>query len=361
MLRLVWLIGAVLLAACNVKTSTLTEQEKKMVTDVTVDMHPHCVGRYLINLPNGAKPVGDAKFEGVRVKSKAMSLKQFQHNMHRRGTELKESKSSLGYKFLFDGGAVGKIKNTQYFISLGDSGAVSDVERTIEVYKWSNGYMLSLSVSAIDSINAEYTKKYQGTPYGIAKPMSDVPEKTRLAFDLVEKLQGRPEDMIPTEPGACFVGGFMPGKATSEKEEVSTSYVLADKPDVSFSWNSFAGLQATSTLLPRVRSADVQDALNTAQGRVIRSGSIELPSGMKVDEVMVSALTQVEVQGHHGSLEANYQGSPQAPYIVFDMLTASPNFLAEAHTIKQSSLTEGEAVALWDAVSRTLRPRPNAF
>ena len=28
---------------------------------------------------------------------------------------------------------------------------------------------------------------------------------------------------------------------------------------------------------------------------------------------------------------------------------------------QKASLTEGEAVALWDAVSRTLRPRPNAF
>ncbi|WP_408601260.1 T6SS immunity protein Tli4 family protein [Paraburkholderia heleia] len=29
--------------------------------------------------------------------------------------------------------------------------------------------------------------------------------------------------------------------------------------------------------------------------------------------------------------------------------------------MKKASLTEGEAVSLWDAVSRTLRPRPNGF
>ncbi|MGS1003326.1 T6SS immunity protein Tli4 family protein [Burkholderia glumae] len=361
MLKTGWLISAVLLTACGAKTSALTEHEKKVVMEMTTDMKPRCVGRYLIDLPVSAKPIGYAKFEGVTVTAKAQSLEQFQHEMHRRGTELRETKSTLGYKFFLDGGNVRGMKNTQYFVTLGDSGATSDIERVIEVYKWNRGYQINMRIEAADSIHAEYTKKYHGTPYGISEPVNDVPDKTRQAFDLIERLQGRAEDVIPTEPGACFVGGFMPGKAIAESEEISTSYVLADKTDVSFSLDSFANLRATSTLLPRVQSPEVQDALKAAQGRVIRSGSVELPSGMKVDEVLTSALTQVEVQGHHGSLETNYQGRPQAPYIVFDMLTASPNFMAEADTIKQSSLTEGEAVALWDAVSRSLRPRPNAF
>ncbi|MBM2765427.1 T6SS immunity protein Tli4 family protein [Burkholderia anthina] len=361
MLKTGWLVCAVFLTSCSAKDIRLTEQEQGTVAEMTTNMKPRCVGRYLIDLPNNVLPIGDANFEGVRVHAKSMSLEQFKSDMHQRESELKATKSAIGYKLFFDGGVVHGVENSQYFVSLGDSGAVSDIERVIEVHKWDRGYGLYLRVLGVDSIHAEYTKKYQGTPYGIVDLRNNVPEKTQLAFDLIEKLQGRSEDEIPTMPGTCFVGGFMPGKAISEKEKVSTSYVLADKADVSFTWDSFAGLQATSTLLPRIRSTDVQDALKTAQGRVIRSGSIELPSGMKVDEALISSLTLVNVQGSHGSLETNYQGSPEAPYIVFDMLSASPNFLAEADTVKRSSLTEGEALALWDAVSRSLRPRPNAF
>ena len=361
MLKTTWLICAVLMAACGAKPPALTEQEKKVVMDMTSHMKPRCVGRYLIDLPANAQPIGHAKFDGVMVNAKAMTLEQFQREMRQRETELKTAKSTLGYQFFFGDGTVRGAENTKFFVSLDDPGASSDIKRIIEAYKWDRGYQINLRVDAIDSIHAEYTKKYQGTPYGISEPMNNVPEKTRQAFDLIGKIQGRPEDQIPTEPGACFVGGFMPGKAITENEEVSTSYVLADKPDVSFSWDSFANLQATSTLLPRIRSAEVRDALKTAQGHIIRSGSITLPSGMTVDEALVSALTLVEVQGHHGSLETNYQGSPQAPYIVLDMETASPNFLAERDTIKQSSLTEGESVALWDTVIQTLRPRPNGF
>ncbi|WP_155626413.1 T6SS immunity protein Tli4 family protein [Burkholderia diffusa] len=358
MLKLGVLICALLLTTCDVESSALTEQEKKAVMEMTTDMKSRCIGRYLIDFPVNAHPVGNAKFDGVGVNSKIMSLEKFEKDMLHREAELKKTRSTLGYQFLFDVGTVRGLENTKYFISLGDPAASSDAKRVIEVYKWDRGYRLGFQMQAVDWTNSKFGNA------SIVKndPVkTNVPKQMQIAFDLITKLQGRAEDDIPTEPGVCFTGGFMPGKAISESEEVSTSYVLADKADVSFSWKSFANLQATSTLLPRVRSSEVQDALKAAQGRVIRSGSVELPSGMKVDEVLTSALTLVEVPGHHGSLETNYQGSPQSPYIVFDMLTASPNFMTEAHTIKQSSLTEGEAVALWGAVSRSLRPRPNGF
>ena len=353
------LIGCVmLLSACGQKPPALSAQERKVVVDMTTDMKPRCVGRYLLDLPASAQPIGHAKFSGVVVNAKAMTLEQFQRDMRQHESELKTAKSTLGYQFFFDGGVVRGMEYTKYFISLGDPGASSDARRLIEAYKWDRGYQISLKIEGSDWTNS----KFKDVPIVKNDPVkTNVPQQTQLAFDLIAKLQGRSEDEIPTEPGACFVGGFMPGKAITENEEVSTSYVLADKPDVSFSWDSFANLQATSTLLPRIRSAEVRDALKTAQGHIIRSGSITLPSGMTVDEALVSALTLVEVQGHHGSLETNYQGSPQAPYIVLDMETASPNFLAERDTIKQSSLTEGESVALWDTVIQTLRPRPNGF
>ncbi|WP_224788927.1 T6SS immunity protein Tli4 family protein [Pandoraea terrae] len=50
-----------------------------------------------------------------------------------------------------------------------------------------------------------------------------------------------------------------------------------------------------------------------------------------------------------------------SPYLLLDFRNGYPNYLAESDSIKQASLTEGEAVALWDVISRTLRPRPHGF
>ena len=192
---------------------------------------------------------------------------------------------------------------------------------------------------------------------------NDVPQKTRLVFDLIEKLQGRPEDVIPTQPGACFLGGFLPGKALSENEVIRSSFILPDKPDVSFSLESFTNMKSDDTLLQRVNGSAMRSVFKATDGRLIRSGSIDLSEGLKAEEALMAVTTtaNLPVQGHLFSLEANYSGGALTPYLLLDMMNGYPNSLAQSDEIEKASLTEGEAIALWEAVSRTLRPRPNAF
>lgn len=358
-----WLLCLASLSACGSKVPPLTEQEKAVVNELTTEMQPRCVGRYLIDLPAKVLVRGSAKINDAKVEAEAKPLQGFELEMRRREAELMGTKHLEGYQFLRDHGKVRQVEHSRYFVSLRDS-AGGDVGRVIEAYKWDRGYQITVRIEAADSIHAEYTKKYQGTPYGISEPRNDVPEKLRLVFDLIERLQGRPENMIPSEPGTCFVGGFLPGKAASEQEDVSTSFALIEKPDTLFTWDSDANKgDEDDTLLPRIRGAAVQNGLKAANGRVLRLGSESLPSGMKVDEALMQALSYAvpNVQGFQFALETNYRGGAQTPQIRLDMKTASPNSLIEVDQIKQSSLSEAEAVAVWDKVSRTLRPRPNAF
>jgi hypothetical protein len=62
-------------------------------------------------------------------------------------------------------------------------------------------------------------------------------------------------------------------------------------------------------------------------------------------------------------LEANSKiGSAQTPLVILSMDNGGlPPESDGNRSLSQASLTEDEAVALWDAVSRTLRPRPNGF
>jgi hypothetical protein len=45
---------------------------------------------------------------------------------------------------------------------------------------------------------------------------------------------------------------------------------------------------------------------------------------------------------------------------MLDLYTGSPNAFMQDR-IKAASVSESEALAIWDIVSRTLRPRPNGF
>lgn len=357
-----WLLCLASLSACGNKVSPLTEQEKAVVNELTTNMQPRCVGRYLVDLPAKLEVRGYAKFNKVMVEAEAKPLRVFELEMDRREAELKAVKHLDGYRFLREHGKVRQVEHGQYFVSLKNRGG-EDINQVIEAYKWDRGYKISLHVDASDSVHAEYTKKYQGTPYGISDTSNDVPEKLRLTFDLIERLHGRAEDIIPTEPGTCFKGGFLQGKAVSEDEEISSSFELQGAPNVTFGWESFANVQPDKTLISRVKSGAVQEQLKTASGRVLRLDSFVSNGGVKADEALLAGLTTSTppVPGNLFSLESNYQGSASAPYVIFDMKNGYGDLMVENGAAPKASLSDAEALALWDAVTRTLRPRPNAF
>lgn len=354
-----WLLGLASLSACSKKVTSLTEQERAVVNELTTNMQPRCVGRYLIDLPANLEVRGYAKLNKVVIEADAKPLRVFQLEMQRREIELKGAKSLHGYpRVLFDYGSVRGAEHTRYFVSLGDSTESNDARRVIEAYKWDHGYRLSLKIDASDWTES----KYKDEPIVKNDPVkTNVPEKLRLAFDLIDRLQGRAEEVIPTEPGTCFKGGFLQGKAVSEDEEISSSFGLSGEPDVVFGWESYANVQAEKALIPRMKGEAVQEQLKAANGRILRLDSFVSNGGMKIDEALASGLTTSAVPGHLFSLETNYQGSASAPYVIFDMKSGYGELAVENGATPKLSLSDAEAAALWDAVTRTLRPRPNAF
>ena len=73
-------------------------------------------------------------------------------------------------------------------------------------------------------------------------------------------------------------------------------------------------------------------------------------------EALMSGKTPASgsIQGNLLSLEANYAGGQETPYLLLDMMNGYPNELLESYDVKQASLTEGEAIGIWDKVSRSL-------
>ena len=326
---------------------------------MTTNMKTHCVGRYLIDMPPGVTLNGTAKFDEISVESKAMTFDDFEQESEDREGKIKAIKSSLGYRFLYDYGEVPNVDKTQYFVSLGDYASSSDAKRVIEAYKWDQGYQLTVKITAFDFIHSKMrdapSVKDMETP-------NDLPEKTHAVFNLIARLEGRAEDAIPKQPGACFYGGFLKGKTLGD-EYIDSFFVLNEKRDVSFGLESYTNLKADDTLLTRVHGSRMREIFDETNGRLIRSGSIVLDGGMKADEALMSVRTPTKkgVQGNLLSLEANYSGGPVTPYLLLDMQNGYPNLLIESDAINQASLTEGEAIGIWDKVSRSLRARPDGF
>jgi hypothetical protein len=345
---------AICVAACDIQ-KPLTQQELKTMNELTKDLAPRCVGRFLVDVPSNVLTFGTAKLRGVTLDSTPMTQEEFSRDMLKIEAELKGTKSVFGYPFLFEHGE-GPIKQSMFFIHLKSAEEPGDSSRVIDAYKWHDGFRIKLQINGSDFTRS--TIKDTPSVRNMAV-QNDVPAKANLVFDLLRLVRGRAENDIPHEPGVCFLGGFLPGAATSE-ENVSTQFVLKEMTDVSIFLETDSDIREDTTLLQR---SDQIDAMlrNTDGGRTIRKGPVSLRE-LNAEEWLMTGLSPLRVQGQSFMLEANSKiGSAQTPLVGLDMHNGWGNRALDTPSIEKASLTEDESVALWDAVSRTLRPRPNGF
>lgn len=354
--RLLMAVGMVLLAGACHRRPALPPQEQATVNALTSNLTTRCVGRYLIDVPAGAIANDTLDVEGVSIEGKAMSLEAHRKAMQARSDEMKATQTWRGYRFLYTDTAIEGIAESRLLVTLGDPRPLTDADRLIEAYRWDNGYQIKMKIEASNAKDSVY---FKDKAYVRDDPnMTDVREKSQLVVQLLDRARGRADNEIPNEPGVCFDGGWLIGPSW-KKENASAQFVLAHHDDVSIQMDTDSDIRTADALLER--GGEIQDGLSQANGHTLRKGRVDL-SGLHAEEWLMAGKTLLDVQGFLLDLEANSKiGSPQTPLISLTMRVGYPNSVLQTDHLNKVSLTEGEAIGLWDAVSRTLRPRPNAF
>lgn len=339
------------IAACGRHPVPLTDQEKRKMSELTRNLKPQCVGRYVIDIPGDALILGGATVQGVKIESKSMSREAFRQDIAHRGDELRQSRSIDEYPLLYEDREI-EGSDTHIFISR--STGSSPADREIEAYKWDRGYRIKLYIGGSDFLHPDQTTLPSIKALSVK---NDVPGKTRLVFDLAKRLRGRADETVPSEPGLCFLGAFLPGQA-GDHEYAWAQFVLASNRDVSIGMDSNSTDHTSDTLLQRANETNRD--LEVLSGRTIRKGTVAL-QGMNAEEWLFTGKNDLGIQGTKCLLEANaITSGAHSPLLTLDLDSGSPNaFMRER--IQAASMSESEAVALWDVISRTLRPRPNGF
>ena len=363
-----WAFALILLsglAGCQPKP--LSELEQHTVTALTSQMKTQCAGRYLIDLPAEVKIYANAKLRGINVEIDEMTQDEFLAGMHQRESELNATKSVLGYRFMYGDSDYHILRETTqslraeglwHFIYLGSDAEASDAHRVIEAYKWSLGRRIKLSIEAADFTRSRHKDKAWVQEME-RDEKNDVPPKLGEVFNLLASFRGLSVGEIPKEPGLCIDGGFIAG-APSDQEEISVSFNLIQHKDIFFEFNSKSHLQADTNLLQR--GPQIDEALKARSGHTVRKGKVILPNHLSAEEWLLAGVTDSGVKGHRFTMEANAKtGAAQHPWITLDMDNGVFPANVPKDQINHASLTEGEAVALWDAVSRSIRARPGAI
>ncbi|MEM5399766.1 T6SS immunity protein Tli4 family protein [Paraburkholderia unamae] len=326
------------------------------MTELTGNLKTRCVGRYLIDLPEDATESGYATIGGVNIETKAMTEDAYRQEVSQREAQLKGTKSIDAYPFLYSAESV-FAKEARYFIHRGS--VYSDpATRQIEAYMWEHGYRISLKVETFDYTHPDQTNDVLVQKMTVKNRL---PEKVGVVLTLLGRLRGRPKEEIPSEPGVCFAGGFFPSAASSD-QYVDSGFRMANNRDVSFDVSVDTEPQGNTTLLQRIESPEVRAMFKAADSSDIRKGIVDL-SGLKAEEWLSETRRPGGGRGNLFTLTVNETTSgPTSPYLSLDMYTGG-QLLIQGKFVKldRGSLSTGEAVALWDAVSRTVRMRPGAL
>jgi Tle cognate immunity protein 4 C-terminal domain/Tle cognate immunity protein 4 N-terminal domain len=357
------------LVACQQKAQSMTPEQNKKMETLTANMTPRCIGRHMIDLPQVfvLNSESGTEIDGVTVTIKPMSKPNF---------EMLFDATQKRLAGLFQ---LGKDKNRPHLRrtiplpapSIGgvfdraESESNSDRSgRVLQAVGWRDGYRINSLIKATDLTFPEDADD------PIAKQLrTDVNEKLALLLKVYERLRGRGLNEIPTEPGLCIANGFVKGPA-NPKEQTFFPFHLDGAPDVFFGFHSKTDVREKDTILQR--SADIEKLMKEAGASTVRKGKRPL-NGVEAEEWLSRGPTPSHVQGTMFQLMANETSTdPAKPNIELGLFNGfsipRPELPDEEmrrlglyEELKKASLTEAEAVAIWDKVTATLRPRPGAF
>lgn len=361
----IYLLCAVTLAACQPKPVPMTPQEAKHMTELTAHMTPRCVGRYVIDMPNALVLNSEVstEIEGVKIEVRPMKYRDvFEMEFNARQALLERTRQLPElYPHLRQTIALPNAQPGGVFDRT-ESDTAARAGRTLELMAWRDGFLIKAWVDAIDPTFPEDAQD----AYWKTRP-SEVSEKLATLFSVYERLRGRPNDEIPTEAGFCFPNGFAKG-AADETEETAIAFHLKGSPDVYFHFVANKEMsKERDTMLGR--TGQIGQDMQRSGTKTVRKGKREMHA-LLYEEWLMKGPTPDRVSGTMFLLTGNEtkQGAAH-PYINLDLfngfrIPAPQRTLEESAQLKdleRATLSEAEAVALWDAVTPTLRLRPGAF
>lgn len=333
------------------------------MNELTQDMQTHCLGRFVIDLPKGIRgstkqTVGHDREVVIEVLG-TMTLNDFNIRMAQIEAEYRAKKHRRGWDYFYSASA--PSSTIKLFERLESDTENSEISRAVEGYKWSEEKIIKMVANATDVSDP----KYQNDP--IAKQLrTDTPQKKALLTDLLQRAHGRKDFEMPTEPGFCFDGGFLAGKPGGE-EEIRAVFDFKKMPDVQLQFASNSAIEEKTTLLER---PGLSELVSRGNGSVLRKGAIKIPGALQAEEWLLAGdMDQAggkTIKGHYFTMEGNSKiGKPQNPFFEFVMENGGrldSTFDDKGnYIVTPASLSEAQALALWNAVSKTIRMRPEAL
>ncbi|MEM8515348.1 hypothetical protein RCH14_004709 [Massilia sp. MP_M2] len=339
-----FIIAACLILACialmrKVQAAFLNYQVNTMTAEMKdLKMKPMCVGRFLIDVPADA----EVSYRGAMISG--WSIATYEETDEQFATRVEKKEAKLSNEKNERGGP--SLENTQQINKNGVHGKIHVFGR-----EWIRG-LPDEPIS--ENVRIEAMIRAKKHSFNLTIEYSDDNDLNKLA-ELATQFRSREENEIPTEAGYCFDGGFITEPLKVEQSERTTMFVgLNGHPDVSIALSMIAGITTPRTLLQRDADAPTINA-NRSRFHSLRRGARAFNS--EPGEEILDRVHEFDGNYCHSfmwELIHNKTDNVFTPLMSFELSTGS----SQPGTTVDSSLTDAQALALWDKMLSSLRVRP---
>ncbi len=293
-----------------------------------------CLGRFLIDVPAGAYLYGaDYKYDFAQIEMpKAMTKESFEKEIEDKEFKLKSIKHLIDQSLL-------KIElrpdPTSRIFAFWEKESTT-IMINLEGYRWINGVRFLIA------------DKAGATKQEIA---------VNAMRDYLPRLRPRADTEIPSDPGYCFQGGFIANERW-KNEEVNISFRLPQHPDATLLvwFYTLAAARRDKPLLERVSgAAGILGRLMT-HVHVLRQGDREI-GGFKGQEYLTAGPNSGGLPAQMFKWETEGEGTLRAPAMRIELQTGRRD---DDGNPRATSLSNEEALKLWDSIVSTLRVRPTS-
>lgn len=306
-----------------------------------------CIGRFLIDVPKKATVVygpADVPFPILVYKDRAPSM---QILIDKRLTEISEEKTYAEGNLLKENNIIGKVFDG---VIQGQKLLVGVSQQSGVFYRIQSYLPHGADIFVQESDAFSEKEEYEST----------IQELNSLAL----LLRSRGESEIPNLPGVCIEDGFVMEPSESMREYVTLGIRIDDYPDVHFSMSTTNKMKWVSSdaLEPLLKQGE-ENARANGQGawydriKNLRKGQRQLGKWRGFE--ILARLPAQKVEGPSHEFKYLSQGEPKNPNLPMLELELHTGVHGNKVGITDPSLSDEEAVSLWDRLTNSIRIRPS--
>jgi hypothetical protein len=332
------LLLALIFTACQAQGTRMNTTPSPTLEKLFAQTKPVCFGRFILDVPAEAQVVwGGVEFDSVVTTYLNQGNNQRKIALAKRDTVMKDLKRHPEVT-TFETSQIGKKSLTTLIYWESDNAKIVGLEK-IFGYLHSNEHLFVINTQTSDS---------------------DSPNSLRdNYFSVARALRARAPEEIPSEPGVCIEGGFIADASGQYQEIFAIGFRFPSLPDVSFSISSNKDQQRDAPFSAR-RAEAKKFAEETGQGeafarvKVLREGKRQL-APWQIEEALFARPRKDGGTNHEFLLESpGIRYNKDLPFWDAVLRTGVQQNIPTANA---SSLSNAEAVALWDRLLGTLRLR----